>query len=161
MDLLTVLLMGEFAKEPVVVSFRFNMEMFAAREILSSLQIPCAMIWGDLNTDQRKTETQKFWDGEVRVLLKQACVHYGMDLSCADTMIRYSMPEAWNDISQDMDRIVHPRKTRPLMYVDLICKDTVDEDVVEASRDKQLNARYFMERLAENFKKRLAAKETS
>ena len=84
-----------------------------------------------------------------------------MDLSRASTMIRYSLPERYEDLSQDQDRIVHPTKdmvSEPLLYIDLVCKDTVDEDVLMASRDKSVDARYFMSKIIDNYRARLARK---
>lgn len=146
MVVLMELLQGEHERDPVVVSFRFNDEMHAAHDLLQKKGIPSAKIWGDLTVDKRRAVGQAFRDGKVRVILKQAAVHYGMDLSTADTMIRFSLPEAYNDISQDADRIIHPQKKRPLLYRDLICRNTVDEDVFQAGGDKHLVARFFMER---------------
>jgi SNF2 family DNA or RNA helicase len=82
------------------------------------------------------------------VLLMQIKVaKFGIDLSAADTMIRYSMTYSYEDVSQSEDRIVHPLKKSPLHYVDLVARNTVDEDLIEVIQDKKIDAKLFMSKL--------------
>lgn len=146
---------GDYQREPLVVSFAFNRELFAAHERLQK-EASCAMLWGGMSVAERGEVIRKFRAGQVRVVLKQSRVHFGMDLSRADTMIRYSRPCAYQDISQDMDRIVSPTKRRPLLYIDLLCADTVDEDIWRAIQMKGIVARNFMSKVRTNYERRIS-----
>lgn len=147
MDLLLDLITGEYKKEPLVVSFAFNAELHAAAERLAKTKTSLVAVWGSMpgGRKARRAAVKAFQDGDVRVILKQAKIHYGMNLSRASTMIRYSLPFAYNDISQDMDRIVNPSTKHgvPLAYVDLIAKDTIDEDNRIDASDKRITARMY------------------
>lgn len=151
----------EYGNKQLVVSFRHNAEMDAAHTMLSQKGVKAEKVWGDLDASQRRQMSHDFDAKKFQVQLKQAKVHFGMDLSAADIMIRYSLPEAFNDISQDRDRIVSPLKQRPLTYIDLVTRDSVDEDLMAAANiEKHSTARFFMDKLNISFWKRTGRKET-
>lgn len=155
-DVLEELLTGEYAKEQVVVTFRYNLELAAVAQRLSGLGVKVCFITGATPVEERRRIQESFRAGRYRVLLAQVKVFkFGIDCSAADTMIRYSLPYSYEEISQSMDRIVHPAKKRPLHYIDLVCTDTVDEDVIEAIGDKRIDARYFMNKLTSRLVDRL------
>lgn len=133
--------------EPLVISFRHNAELERADAFLRAKKETTMVLRGAQSTEERGRHYEAFRAGTARLCLKQAKVHFGADLSTADTMIRYSLPDKYEDLSQDRDRIVHPTKKRPLLYIDLIARDTVDEDLVSASRLKGIDARYFMQKV--------------
>jgi hypothetical protein len=84
---------------------------------------------------------------------------YGLTLSRSSTMFRFSLSDPWDDISQSMDRIVDVGKTDPLAYIDVVAKDTVDEDRLNALGDKGVDSRYYMRKFEENFAQRRRLKE--
>jgi len=142
----------EHPHEPLVVSFRHNAELEAAEAFLARKGETTMVLRGAQDTQVRRDNQDRFRDGRARICLKQAKVHFGADLAAADTMIRYSLPDRYEDVSQDRDRIWNPSvKRRPLLYIDLITRDTVDEDLVLASKLKGINARYFMTKVDELF----------
>ena len=75
---------------------------------------------------------------EVRVLvLQQATAQTGVDLSAADTAIYFSTPPGQMARVQTEDRILSLKKSSPLLYVDLVVKGSVDEDVMELLAEKK------------------------
>ena len=158
-NLLMELLTGEYAHEKVVILFRFNEELRAACDhLLGKCGIPTAAITGETNLDLRRSIRENFQKPKgVRVLLMQTKVaRFGLDLSAADTMIRYSPSTDPEDMSQSADRIIHPMKKVPLEYIDLVCRDTRDEDIWEAYGNKQVTSRMFMQQLEQRTAARLA-----
>lgn len=148
--------------EPLVISFRHREEMFAAKDYLAKQNVTdTALMYGDMNVKQRTDVENEFKKGTIGKVLKTAMVHFGADLSAADTMIRYSLPDRYRDLSQDADRIVSPVKKRPLLYIDLITKRTVDEDLSDLAADKSIDARFFMSRLTERMMRRCQEKNQS
>jgi hypothetical protein len=151
-QLLLDLLRHEYPHEKVVILFRFNRELGKSAELMEKewpKHPPYRIIWGHGETADirvRKQIQQDFNEGPLQYLFIQVkCCMYGLDLSGADVMIRYSLPYSFNEVSQSADRIIHPAKKRILSYVDLVTKDTVDEDVVEAAQDKRLESRFYMD----------------
>lgn len=57
---------------------------------------------------------------------------FGIDLSCCDTCIYFEVPTSMLARAQSEDRILLPGKTTPLLYIDLVVKNTVDADIYEA-----------------------------
>ena len=131
------LLQGELAEEQCVVWFRFNAELWAVREAVMTTGIRCECIWGNVPPEERNLWCQKFSKGEFRVLLVQLkCGKFGLDLSAASTAIYYSNGFSHEDRAQSEDRIEHPRKKEPLLFVDLLTKDSSDAKVLRMLKQK-------------------------
>jgi len=152
---LLILLQGELSQELVVVSFRFNHELYACGQMLFNEDIPFAPISGEIDRGHRDHAIQHFQNGDVRVLLCQIkCVHLGLDLSSSDTLIHYSRSYSMEENTQIEDRIVHPEKSVPLLYVDLVTEKSIDEDVLEVVQDKRVSSKFFMAQLIKRFGRR-------
>jgi hypothetical protein len=83
------------------------------------------------------------------MLAQVKCGKFGLDWSVASTAIYYSNPYDMEDRAQSEDRIVSATKTEPVLYIDLITKDTIDEEVTEVLRDKNVTARSFFNSIDE------------
>lgn len=154
---LAEMLDGDYRKEPLVVSFRYNLEMAAVGNMLFKRKVRYAVLQGGVALEARMRIQREFKAGNIQVILGQVkAIRYGIDLSAADTMVRFSMSPSYEDVSQSSDRIVHMAKTSVLHYVDIVARDTVDEDRVAAYEDKKIEARLYMSRYMDNFKKRTA-----
>lgn len=158
MSLLLELLTGEYAHESTVCLFRYNLELANACATCRKKGVSCAMIFGETPISERIRLQADFKARRLRVLLMQIKVaKFGIDLSAADTMIRYSMTYSYEDVSQSEDRIVHPLKKVPLHYIDLVTRNTVDEDLVEVIQNKKIDAKMFMSKLRSRLLDRLRA----
>ncbi len=152
---LVSLLTGELVKEQVVVWFRFNRELENAAFRLTGQDVSIVSIKGSTLLSNRKSRLQKFARGDARVLLAQVkCAKFGLDCSAASTAIYYSNGYDYEDRVQSEDRIIHPKKVEPVLYIDLITRDSVDENVVEVLREKHVNARVFMTHLMDSIRAR-------
>jgi SNF2 family DNA or RNA helicase len=151
------LLQGELAHSPVVVWFRFNRELRQAKVFLQKAGVPCVAVTGRTPLRVRARRKARWVRGDARAFLVQIkCGRFGLDLSYADTAIYYSNGYSYEDRDQSEDRIVHPKKRRPLLYVDLVSQDTVDEDVLSALKHKRKAASFFAKRAYEAFQQRRA-----
>lgn len=160
---LELLLTGELKEEPVVVWFRYNRELFGVESRLQEAGISCITYTGALSVDkgERAEAMRLFRTGKVRVLLAQVkCARFGLDCSAASTAIYYSNTYSLEDRRQSEDRMVHPKKRDPLLYIDLLAWDTVDEDVYAALLDKNVTAQIFMHKVIENTMARLERKRS-
>lgn len=154
-DALVELLLGELRQECVVVWFRFNAELHHCERVLRSKGVKCDTIIGGMPRDVRKQKLEALRDGNVRVLLAQVkCAKYGIDVSVADTEIYYSNVWSCEDRLQSEDRILHPKKTSPLLIIDLVTRGTVDEEVVSALQNKSFHAKYLITKIRQGIVER-------
>lgn len=151
LDLLTENLKGQ----KVVIWFRFNKEMDYIKQVLKNNHILFRSISAATKGIDRKSKTNTFRSSKkMNVMLSQIkCSKYGVDWSCADTAIYYSNPYDMEDRAQSEDRIIHPKKKIPVLFIDLITKETIDEDVLSILQGKKIDSNYFLKQLM-NFTER-------
>jgi SNF2 family DNA or RNA helicase len=149
------LLTGELKNESVLVWFRFNSEIKAVHQYLTSKDIRSDSITGEDFPIQRRNKVQAFKEKKLDVLLLQIkCGKFGLDLSEADTSIYFSNSYDCEDRAQSEDRIINPLKKRPLLYLDLVTRNSVDEDVLFALKGKQYSTSLFLKALSDHWKER-------
>jgi SNF2 family DNA or RNA helicase len=140
------LLYGELSAESVLVFFRFNRELDLCWKTLGKPKWAARMT-GETSPEDRSCIVRAFSSGEVRVILLQVKVgKFGLNLSRASTVIYYSNSYSMEDRHQSEDRIVHPAKTEPLLYIDLVSKGSIDEELLRSLREKRFSSRFFLQR---------------
>jgi SNF2 family DNA or RNA helicase len=145
---LTRLIKEDLKNEQVVVWFRFNSEGHLAVKKLSELGVSVQFITGAVHKKNRPAIVKSFQDGKIQILAMQVkCGRFGLDCSAADTAIYYSNPYDGEDRAQTEDRIVHPKKTQPLLLIDLVSRNSIDEDVIRILKRKRLSSKQFMRTL--------------
>jgi hypothetical protein len=144
-------------KAQLVVWARFRSEIKAIRRYLTSKHISVASMTGSTDRLKRRDRIKRFQAGKLRVLVIQEKLGmYGLNLSAADVDVYYS--NMWdNEVrSQCEKRIEHLTKKRPLLHIDLMTRNSVDEEVIPRLRQKKLNARMFhvvLERYARKWRR--------
>ena len=143
---LVSLVTGELKSEPVVVWFCYNAELRAAHRKLKAANVKgITWITGKLTPKERAKRIGLFQLGKRRVMLAQVkCAKYGQNLSRSSTAIRFSRPLSLETFAQSEDRIVHPAKEEPLLYVDLITKGSFDEEVYNLLREKAISSKALL-----------------
>ena len=145
MNELLRLLNEDLKNDQAIVWFRFNSELRSACSQMSDVGISCESITGSVDKKLRPDIVKRFQSGKFRVLAMQVkCGRFGLDCSAADTAIYYSNPYDGEDRAQTEDRIVHPKKKNPLLLIDLISRNSIDEDVIRILKDKRQSSRQFM-----------------
>jgi SNF2 family DNA or RNA helicase len=144
------LLDSDLKKEQLVVWFRFNAELDAMAERLKQEEITYRWMKGGMDKAVREQYRQDFQSGKAQVILMQmANGRFSIDLSASSTAIYYSNVYDWEMRAQTQDRIVNIRKTDPLLLMDLITRDTVDEDAVDVLNDRNMEASLFNSKFRE------------
>ncbi len=139
---------GELAHQAVVIWFRFNEELHATVAALKKARIPCVGVTGATPKGDRYAIRQDFMRGKFDVICVQVMLgKFGWNLSRATTAIYYSNPYDRESRGQSEDRIVHPTKTHPLLYIDLESRGSLDREVIQAQREKKMTSRAFARRL--------------
>ena len=144
------LLKGDLKTQSILIWFRFNREIWGMRNFLEGEGYHVECITGVVPFAARKLLQRDFNNHKFPILLMQVqCGKMGIDLSGADTAIYYSNSWSGESRAQSEDRIIHPVKRDPLLYVDIVSKGSADEDVLFALREKSFTAKRFMARFIE------------
>lgn len=147
------LLTEELKNENVVIWFHFNKELFYVKKYLREKGITVTSISGSNEYEERDKRVKKFQAGKCRVICCQVkCGRYGLNLANSSTAIYFSNNYEMEDRKQSEDRIVHPSKKEPLLIIDMIMENTIDETVLKTLKEKNINSRFFMQQLISNWK---------
>lgn len=137
------LLQGELMGQQVVIFSRWLKEVYAVSKVLG-----CPQITGATPYSEREEYINGFRKGIYKYLVMQskaAC--RGLDLSCANTAIMLSNYWQHEIRTQILARMKHPYKKVPTLFIDIITKDSIEQQVYEVLQEKFDNARYFLQRL--------------
>jgi SNF2 family DNA or RNA helicase len=153
---LEVLLQGELSQEQVVVWCHFLREVEEVEGLLERLKVSSVSVTGAVSQSKREHAIHNFQRGQAQVFIAQVrCARYGLNCACADTAIYFGNEWSLETRMQSEDRILHPGKTTPVLIVDLVTRNTVEEDVQQVLRNKRVEAVTFMRDLRGVFNKRV------
>lgn len=142
------LLNNELKDEQVVIWFRFNAELFKVKQALKDAGISSTTITGAVPSGERGKRLSLFQKGKRRILLGQArCARFGVNCSAADTAIWYSRWPDGEINGQAQERIEHLSKKTTLLDIDIVVKDSIDEDLYKTVEDKLFESRLFTNNL--------------
>lgn len=149
------LLTGELKNEPVIIWARYTNELEAIAGWLNKRKISNRLMYSKTKDliDKYRTE---FQEERVRCLVCQPkSVMMGNDFSRAKTAICYSNYADYELRGQLKDRIVDPTCKEPLLIIDLIAEDTVDEDLHTSLRMKKKESELFFNQFSTAIKNRI------
>lgn len=126
----------------VIIWTRFIPEMSLIGEMLADLGLSeqAACIDGRVPPKERERVRQRFNDRHdpLRILLMQIQAGaMGLDLPGADVMVYHTIPFSLVQRLQSIDRGHRLGRARPYEIIDLICKASVDNHVLQALKRKQ------------------------
>jgi SNF2 family DNA or RNA helicase len=151
LDDLDDLLKEELPNEQVVIWSAYRAEIEMIRERLN-----CKVIHGGVSNDERNRLLEGFHGQKFPYLCCQLkTAGMGLDMSCADTAIYYSNSWEVEHRYQSEDRIIHPKKKVPILYIDLVTEDTIDDDIRVALDEKPKKTGLYQEKIYEAFVKRV------
>lgn len=156
---LVKLLEGELKNEYVVIFFRHTQEIEAVSKLLERRGTRFKTVTGDTPKGERAKTTREFRYGKTpsyKVILAQIkCVKFSVNFAAASTAIYYSNSHSLEERVQSEQRIIHVSKSYPVLYIDLVTANTIDEDILEGIKNKTLAAREYLKLALENVKGRL------
>ena len=126
----------------LVVIARFIPEIRAIGKLLTKKGIRYAQISGEIK--DRDAQVAAFQNdcqpdsgpGVTMFVGQIATAGLGITLTAASTMVFYSMDYSMSNYEQTRARIHRVGQRQPCTYIHLVAKDTVDEKVLQALRDK-------------------------
>lgn len=92
---------------------------------------------GRVDTDERALAKRKFQNKEVKVMVLSDAGSEGHTLIGAETTIFYSNDFRMSRRIQREMRNYRIGQDKPVHVIDLVCNDTVDNDIINALRDKK------------------------
>lgn len=132
---------GELKGEQIVIWCKFRWEIEAIKNKLKD----CAAITGDTDTVDRQVICNQFQHRAIRYLVSQVSTgKFGINLSVSSTAIYYSNSYVPDDRTQSEARIEINGKKEPLLIIDLITKDSIDEQILKVLKKKHIQSRYFL-----------------
>lgn len=140
------LLQTKLRNRKVVLWFAYNRELARCYKTLRRAGIRCGWITGKVSSvEDRQRRVAIFRDSPQRViLLQEKCAKFGLNLSCSDIAIYFS--QCWSNETrrQTEDRIENTAKKRFLYIIDLITRNSPDEDVIDTLTDHNARTEDFV-----------------
>lgn len=150
----------ETSDSQCVVWFCFRSELKRAWHLCREKGIPVTYINGDTPVDQRRKRILEFRKGNRKVFLCIArCGRFGMDLSTASTEVYFSSPYSYEDRRQSEERLATVSQNKKIKVIDLVSANTIDEEILEALKDKRSNAEWFSRKFMEKHSETTDKKE--
>lgn len=136
-------LLKEFVQElpagkKFIIVAHFLPEIRNISHMLDELKITNHIINGSVSQDVRGDVVNKFQNtNHPQVLILQSQIGVGLTLTAADLMIFYSNDYSYANYEQTRGRIHRAGQKNKCLYVNLICKNTIDEKVMSALKRKE------------------------
>jgi SNF2 family DNA or RNA helicase len=119
------------ASGPIVVFAHFRKSIAVIEGVMQKAKIPYSMIHGDI-TD-REDQVRKFQSGDTKVFIGSlSAASVGITLTAASTMVYFENNFKLTDRIQSEARIHRIGQKNACQYIDLVYKDTYDEDIIAA-----------------------------
>ena len=120
----------------VIVFARFVPEIDAIARMLYKKNIGYALIKGDVKDRAEQVEAFQT-DPDVKVFVGQLqTTGMGLTLTAGSVCVYYSLDFSYANYQQSMARVRRIGQTKRGVYIHLVCKDTIDEKVMGALRQK-------------------------
>jgi SNF2 family DNA or RNA helicase len=116
--------------EPVVVFYRFTQDAESIKEVCREQRRMYHELSGRVN------QLQAWQQGGQVIAVQIATGGLGVDLTRACYCIYYSVGYSLSEYEQSLARVHRPGQSRPVTYLQLIMRDTVDEKVYTALQAK-------------------------
>jgi len=129
----------------ILVWARYRAEVDQIARACSLKRIPHAVYYGDTKKVDREKAVDDLQSGEVKVFIATEAAARGLTLTKAETSIYYSNSFKREVRVQSEDRNHRKGTVNPVVYIDLVAKDTVDEDIVKALQIKTAVADFVMD----------------
>ena len=125
----------------VIIWANYRHDIFALSELLKKHYGPESFVtyFGDTKDEDRQRAVATFQnpDSPVRFFLGNTQTGgYGITLTAASTVIYYSNNYDLEKRLQSEDRAHRIGQNNSVTYLDLVCKDTIDEKIIKALRNK-------------------------
>jgi len=149
LDLLKSIIEDFPRHKKLVIFCRFIPEINAICAMLEELKISYASITGEVPSSTRELINSNFQkkDDPKVIILQSQVGGLGITLTAADTMIFFSNTFSYAEYEQARARIHRVGQKNHCTYIQLIAKGTIDEEVVDALKQKKNVADIVVDRI--------------
>lgn len=135
-------LLGEI-DEKVIIWTRFR---YSFEKILGILKDKAVGLCGDTKVEKRQELIDKFQtDDRCRYFIGMVSLGYGFNLTAGKVSIFYENDFSYQNRIQAEGRNYRAGQESKVIYIDMVCKDTIDEYVKKALERKENLAKMVME----------------
>lgn len=128
----------EGTDKPGIIWARFTKDIDLIMEMLRRIGKKPVRYDGQVSDDQRALNKKRFQDGDADWFVgNQAAGATGLTLTQAKMVVYYSNSFRLVDRLQSEDRAHRIGQKDPVLYIDIVAPETIDERIVRALRDKQ------------------------
>lgn len=121
-----------------IIYYEFDNDLPIIEQTLHSLNIPYRIVNGHTNKKNSANYIEEFKQNQVEILVMQSkSGNAGLDLTNTNNIIFYSLPESYIVFTQCKARINRIGQTKECNYYYLICKDSIEEQMISALRKKK------------------------
>jgi len=138
------LIKENFLNQKIIIWCKYRAEQDHICDYLDQNDLSCIFINGDT---KNREDLKRLWENDsvtTIAVLTIASSCKGLNWSKADTVIYYSNDFSNDKRSQSEDRIISTEKNNPVLIIDLLSENSVDEYVLKALKDKKFNADLVM-----------------
>lgn len=114
--------------DKIAIICHYTLEIEEIKRQIGDLR-PVFTLKGSLTQEERQSAISQAQAAKKAVIIMQASIGEGFSLDTFDTMVFYSLSWSVVDYLQMSARIVAVDKKRPVGYVHLIVKGTIDEEI--------------------------------
>lgn len=128
-----------------IVWARYHEEIQQISDLADSLGMTFVQYYGDTPKADRIAAIDAFQAGEARLFIATEAAARGLTLTKAETAYYYSNSFKREIRVQSEDRCHRKGTVNPVVYIDLVAKDTIDEAIVTTLQNKTAVADFIME----------------
>lgn len=147
-------LLGNLTGRQTVICASYLDEIKAINKKLTSCGYSTGVITGDVSRKQRDVLVKQFRNKELgHLVINPACMKYGANLSTANDLIYFTLPESHITKDQTDLRIWNMFKTEPITIHILVVQDTIDESIL-AGLNGACKRRTILSKMVTDIKRR-------
>lgn len=133
-----LILATELKGEQVIVCAKHVNEVVMVSKYFTKKKYRVGMIHGGVSKNKRIEIYRAFQASKLDIISAQPeTIRHGVNLSASDTIIFYTTPDGGETRMQVEDRVVDTATNDASLILDIVCKDTVEEDVLKGLANKQ------------------------
>lgn len=137
--------LSDYYKDKLVIFARFTPEIEAIKEVVKANGFSCKTLTGA--TNNRGELITEFQEEDLQILVIQIQTGgLGITLTATDTVIFYSTNFSYGDYDQAKARVHRIGQNKSVNYIHLITKDTIEEDIIEALKNKENMAKKVVDK---------------
>jgi len=144
----------ELKKEPTIILCKHVNEVQKVSKYLSKYY-KVGMIYGAVDKKKERPRIiREFQEGKLdHIVAQPETIKHGINLSRSDVVIFYTSPDGGETRTQVEDRVVNTATNDSSLIIDLVCRGTVEEDVLKSIQSKDSN-QAMMKKMVQRLQKK-------